>query len=146
MTAFYVEKGILLDEEDAEYNDYNVVYDFAYGYKNELGEACVRTEYEAIIEAQRHIEDGDNKYYAIVLKAEVPDDYDFPTQGSFMHYTDCSTYNILYSVCKFDNNISHNFVRNQPESNYNNMIIYTACDDGRDGEVCCVELKNILKL
>ena len=147
MTAYYIERGILLYPEDEDFDEYNNVFDCEYGYCNDYSFLVVREELEAVAAAQTHVLSLGGRAYAIVLKANVPYDYDFEkTYGVDDMCTKFEIDNIVYSVRSSDGSMTHNFIIGQNPNSYFKEVTYTPHKDSRDAEVCLIELEGIIHL
>lgn len=107
MRAYLLDEGILLSENDDEFEDYATVYDKKYGYYDE-GQCYIKSETEAIENARAYVEAGVDNTYTIVSKTWLPNDFDFD-EGC----VEDETYNVedvIYSVAKINGEIIENFL------------------------------------
>lgn len=107
MRAYFVEEGILLTEENEEFEAYSSVYDKKYGYYDE-DQFYVAEEKVAIAAAKSYVENGVDRTYAVVSNLILPDDFDFDDQclgGENYQIED-----IIYSVVKMNGEIVEGFV------------------------------------
>lgn len=75
INCYLVEVGVLLGEEDAEFEFYNHVYDKKHGYYDE-GQYYVKDLDQAKKEVLDYINDGVEKTYGIILNTVMPEDVD----------------------------------------------------------------------
>lgn len=73
MKVYQVEVGVLLNETDEEYSNYNIVYDKKYGYYNENVWFC-KTFESAKDSALIYVNKGVEKTYAIISEIESFDE------------------------------------------------------------------------
>lgn len=105
--AYLIDEGILLTEENKEFELYATVYDKKYGYYDE-GQYYVKNRTEAIKEARKYVEDGVENTYAIVSNTTLPEDFDFDEDC-----VECEEYildNVIYSIAKLNGKIIENFL------------------------------------
>lgn len=109
MRAFLLDVGILLTENDEEFESYNTVYDKKYGYYDE-GQCYIATEDEAIKQAKQYVKDGVEHTYAVVSNTTLDDCVDFDDENLCVDYEEYITDNIVYSIAKIDGKIVENFI------------------------------------
>lgn len=105
--AFLVEEGVLLTEEDKEFESYAIVYNKKYGLYDEA-QYYVKEKQKAIEDAKAYVEAGVESTYAIVSTTALPDDFDFENG-----YVEGETYlmeDIAFSIAKIDGKIVENFL------------------------------------
>lgn len=99
--------GVLLTEEDEEFEDYANVYNNKYCFYDE-GQYYEREESKAATDARKYVENGVKNTYAIVSNTILPDDFDFD-EG----YVEGEKYildDVVYSVAKLNGKIVENFL------------------------------------
>lgn len=109
MRVYLLDEGILLSENDDEFEDYATVYDKKYGYYDE-GQCYIKSETEAIENARAYVEAGVENTYAIVSNTTLDDDVDIDDEELTV---DCEEYildNVIYSVAKINGEIIENFL------------------------------------
>ena len=104
MTAYLVDVGILLPDDDKEYNNYAIVYDKCHGYYDE-NQFYTRTKEEAIEYVKDYIKRrGDEiNAYGVVSETNIIYDYDFENDDigeESYHPAD-----VVYSLAKIDGEI-----------------------------------------
>lgn len=107
MQAYLLDEGVLLTEEDEEFEAYAVAYDKKYGYYDE-GQCYETNKTKVIDNAKTYVEAGVDNTYAIVSKTWLPNDFDFD-EGC----VEDETYNVedvIYSVAKINGEIIENFL------------------------------------
>ena len=107
MKAYLVDVGVLLSENDDEFESYAIVYDKKYGYYDE-NQFYLPTEEEAIDFAKVYVKDGVDNTYGVISLTELDDDFDF-TDCVFgpEHYL---LNDVVYSVAKINGKIVENFI------------------------------------
>jgi hypothetical protein len=109
MTAYLVDVGILLSDDDKEYDNYAIVYDKCHGYYDE-NQFYTKTKEEAIKYVKDYIKrgvDGINAY-GVVSETNIIYDYDFENDDigeESYHPAD-----VVYSLAKINGEIKENFV------------------------------------
>ena len=109
MTAYLVDVGILLSDDDKEYDNYAIVYDKCHGYYDE-NQFYTRTKEEAIEYVKDYIKRGVDEInaYGVVSETNIIDDYDFENDDigeESYHPAD-----VVYSLAKINSEIKENFV------------------------------------
>ena len=109
MTAYLVDVGILLSDDDKEYDNYAIVYDKCHGYYDE-NQFYTKTKEEAIEYVKDYIKRGVDEInaYGVVSETNIIDDYDFENDDigeESYHPAD-----IVYSLAKINGEIKENFV------------------------------------
>lgn len=109
MTAYLVDVGILLSDDDKEYDNYAIVYDKCHGYYDE-NQFYTRTKEEAIEYVKDYIKRGVDEInaYGVVSETNIIDDYDFENDDigeKSYHPAD-----VVYSLAKINSEIKENFV------------------------------------
>ena len=107
MKAYFVEVGILLPKDNAEYDAYSQVYDKAHGFYDE-NQFYRATLEEAEDYAKEYVEIGNDTTYGIVSESEVPDDFNFD-EAEIEELYDMES--VVYSVAKIDNKVTENFLQ-----------------------------------
>lgn len=107
MKAFLLEVGVLLTEEDEEYDFYSKAYNMKHGFYDE-GQGYHKTKEEAIAEAKEYVEDGVENTYAIVSNTWLPDDFDF--DEGCVEDEKYEMEDVLYSVAKFNGELVEDFL------------------------------------
>ena len=109
MTAYLVDVGILLSDDDKEYDNYAIVYDKCHGYYDE-NQFYTKTKEEAIAYVKDYIKRGVDEInaYGVVSETNIIDDYDFENDDigeESYHPAD-----VVYSLAKINSEIKENFV------------------------------------
>ena len=109
MTAYLVDVGILLSDDDKEYDNYAIVYDKCHGYYDE-NQFYTKTKEEAIAYVKDYIKGGVDEInaYGVVSETNIIDDYDFENDDigeESYHPAD-----VVYSLAKINSEIKENFV------------------------------------
>lgn len=108
MRAYLLDEGVLLTEEDEEFEAYATAYDEKYGYYDE-GQCYEANKMTAIVNARRYVEDGVENTYAIVSNTWLPNDFDFE-EGCVEDET-YKVEDVIYSVAKINGEIVENFIK-----------------------------------
>ena len=109
MTAYLVDVGILLSDDDKEYDNYAIVYDKCHGYYDE-NQFYTKTKEEAIEYVKDYIKRGVDEInaYGVVSETNIIYDYDFENDDigeESYHPAD-----VVYSLAKINGEIKENFV------------------------------------
>lgn len=109
MTAYLVDVGILLSDDDKEYDNYAIVYDKCHGYYDE-NQFYTKTKEEAIKYVKDYIKRGVDEInaYGVVSETNIIYDYDFENDDigeESYHPAD-----VVYSLAKINGEIKENFV------------------------------------
>ena len=109
MTAYLVDVGILLSDDDKEYDNYAIVYDKCHGYYDE-NQFYTKTKEEAIEYVKDYIKRGVDEInaYGVVSETNIIYDYDFENDDigeEYYHPAD-----VVYSLAKINGEIKENFV------------------------------------
>ena len=107
MKAYLVDIGILLSEDDREFENYSIVYDKKYGYYD-IDQYYVKDLEEAKKDVKNHINETDENAYGIISETFLDDDVDINDT-----YVEGETYDvesIVYSLAKINNELKENFV------------------------------------
>lgn len=118
MTAYLVDVGILLSDDDKEYDNYAIVYDKCHGYYDE-NQFYTKTKEEAIEYVKDYIKRGvdeineyevisETNVYGVVSETNIIYDYDFENDDigeESYHPAD-----VVYSLAKINGEIKENFV------------------------------------
>ena len=110
MDAYLIDIGVLLEEDDEDFDSYNCVYDQKYGYYDE-GQYYLKNKEKAIKDAKKYVEDGVDYTYAIVSKTTLPDDFDF--DEGYVEDEEYSLENVVYAIAKINGEIVENFLEKQ---------------------------------
>ena len=110
MKIYFLETGVLLDEQNAEYEAYSDVYDKKHGFYDECQKYMLRLD-EAIREAEMYVQSGVENTYAIISVFEEDcsftedelDDMDLPDNGYSME-------DVLFSIVKKEKRLVRNFL------------------------------------
>lgn len=111
MRAYLIDEGILLTEEDEEFESYATVYNKKYGYYDE-GQYYIKDEQRAIEDAKAYVEAGVENTYAIVSNTTLDDDVDIDDDELAVDVV-CEEYildNVVYSVAKINGKIVEHFL------------------------------------
>ena len=112
-TVFLLDCGVLLDENDAEFENYNMVYDKKHGYYDEE-QSYIASKGDAIAYAQQYVTDGGDGTYAVVSETWLSKDCEpteTPVEGEVYLAQD-----IVYSVKNVGGKLIENFVEGQSAS------------------------------
>ena len=109
MTAYLVDVGVLLSDDDKEYDNYAIVYDKCHGYYDE-NQFYTKTKEEAIKYVKDYINRGVDEInaYGVVSETNIIYDYDFENDDigeESYHPAD-----VVYSLAKINGEIKENFV------------------------------------
>lgn len=109
MTAYLVDVGILLSDDDKEYDNFAIVYDKCHGYYDE-NQFYTKTKEEAIQYVKDYIARGVDEInaYGVVSETNIIYDYDFENDDigeESYHPAD-----VVYSLAKINGEIKENFV------------------------------------
>lgn len=102
--VYQFELGVLLDKNDKEYECYNKVWDYKYGYYNVDWGFCRKLK-----DAQNYITDyvknGCKNTYGIISKVNVSkEEYDICEEDTAWVDMDYNLGNVIYSICRNQNN------------------------------------------
>ena len=109
MTAYLVDVGILLSDDDKEYDNYAIVYDKCHGYYDE-NQFYTKTKEEAIAYVKDYIKRGVDEInaYGVVSETNIIDDYDF--ENDDIGEESYHSVDVVYSLAKINSEIKENFV------------------------------------
>ena len=108
MKAYLVDVGILLSENDDEFESYAIVYDKKYGYYDE--HQFYRLTKEAAFDyVKAYVEGGVDNTYGIISQATLPDDFDFLDDCIFGPEKYLLE-DVVYSVAKINGEVIDNFL------------------------------------
>ena len=111
MRVYLLEVGVLLDEDDEEYEFYSQAYDKAHGFYDE-GQNYYVSLSKAIRSAKEYVEEGVENTYAIVSETEL--DYEF-TQDELdedvcVENEEYSLASVVFSVVKENGCLKEGFL------------------------------------
>ena len=115
MKAYLLDMGILLTTNDEEFEQYADVYDKKYGYYDE-DQHYEQHQSAAIETAQKYVEEGVERTYAVVLETELNDNFDF--KDGCVENTSYLIENVIYSTAKIHGERIENFLGNKAGRNY----------------------------
>lgn len=107
--AYFIEVGVLLKEDDEEFDNYAEVYDKKHSFFDEDQYAVEEFE-QAKKDVQEYVKDGVDRTYGIVCDFPVEDDFNFEEDEIYVDMVMHAAENVLYSVAKKNGELIENFL------------------------------------
>lgn len=107
MKVFVVDIGVLLEEDDDDFEYYSLVYDQKYGYYDE-GQYYVENYEKAINDVKEYVKTGVDGTYGIVLKTILDDEIDL--EEVCVEDEEYILENVVFSIAKINGKIVENFL------------------------------------